>query len=105
MAVGLDPVVVAGVVHLTDRFTDPEKYGNRETRKRLECERLSSTHPHIQNIKLCDMLSNAVSIVKHDEDFAKVFMKEFELLVKVLNKANSELKEVCNEYIDKYFSS
>jgi len=69
--------VVKFVVDLTDVYTKeawPDL--NRAKRKALEVERLARTSPEAKTIKLADLLSNTKSIVAHDPDFAKVYLKE-----------------------------
>lgn len=69
---------VAGLVdELTDRFTK-EAYPdlNRAARKKLEAERLGTISDDAKLIKLCDMIDNTHSIVKHDPKFAKTYLRE-----------------------------
>lgn len=89
-----DRTVADGVFTLSDL----EK-GNRETRKRLSRERLARAPAYIQDIKVCDLISNTSSIVGHDPDFAKVYLKEKEMLLDVLTKANSQLVAIARSFI------
>lgn len=65
------------VVDLTDEFIK-EKYPkmNRAKRKQRERERIEKTQFDSQTIKLADLLSNTRSIVAHDPDFARVYLRE-----------------------------
>lgn len=56
--------------------TDQCHEGNRAARKKAEAERLGSCCFAAKMIKLADMISNTKSIVEHDKDFAKVYMRE-----------------------------
>lgn len=82
--------VAAGVLWLSDL----EK-GNRATRKKLSRERLSKAPNWVQTIKCADLISNTSSIVKHDPDFAKVYLKEKQLLLEVMTKADPRLREIA----------
>jgi guanosine-3',5'-bis(diphosphate) 3'-pyrophosphohydrolase len=73
--------------------------GNRETRKRLSRERLSKQPKWIQDIKVCDLISNTSSIVQRDPEFAKVYLREKELLLEVLTKADTGLVEIAKGII------
>jgi guanosine-3',5'-bis(diphosphate) 3'-pyrophosphohydrolase len=85
------PVPIAfGVSALSDL-----EEGNRETRKRLSRERLSKQPKWIQDIKVCDLISNTSSIVQRDPEFAKVYLREKELLLEVLTKADAGLIEIA----------
>lgn len=77
---------------LTDEFTHP-KHGNRAMRKLKERERLANECCEVQTIKLADMISNTRSIVYHDPDFAVVYLKEKEELLRIMNKGNEALHE------------
>lgn len=64
------------VMCLTDLVT--KEQGNRETRKFMEAMRISHAPISAQVIKICDMMSNTASIVAHDPDFARVYLREKE---------------------------
>lgn len=82
--------VASGVLLLSDL----EK-GNRTARKKLSRERLSRAPNWVQTIKCADLISNASSIVKHDPEFAKVYLKENRLLLEVMTKADPRLREIA----------
>jgi (p)ppGpp synthase/HD superfamily hydrolase len=75
--------------------------GNRETRKRLSRERLAEAPDWVQDIKVCDLISNTESIVQHDPEFAKIYIEEKRLLLDVLTKANPGLLEIARKQIIK----
>jgi guanosine-3',5'-bis(diphosphate) 3'-pyrophosphohydrolase len=83
-------IIAKGVFDLSDL----EK-GNRETRKRLSRERLSKAPWYIQNIKICDLISNTSSIVAHDPKFAKIYLEEKRLLLEVLTEADKDLLDIA----------
>ena len=65
--------------------------GNRATRKRLSCEGLAAASGEVQTIKLADLISNTASIVEHDPDFARVYLKEKAALLRAMAKGNAAL--------------
>lgn len=76
--------IVHAVIELTDVYiTERFPQLNREKRKSLERDRLAKITYDAQTVKYCDLMDNTVSIVKHDPDFAKVYVKEKE---EILNK-------------------
>jgi (p)ppGpp synthase/HD superfamily hydrolase len=75
-------------------LTDPPKGEsgmNRAVRKELSRQRLEIAPPEAQTIKLADLISNTASIVKHDPDFAVVYLREKAELLKVLVHGDSTL--------------
>ena len=82
------------VSELTDEFTK-EKYPkwNRETRKRAEAARIEKISIEAKTIKLADLISNTASIVEHDPDFAKTYLKEKFNLLGALSDGNPVLLE------------
>lgn len=64
---------------LTD-VSKPED-GNRATRKALDRNHTLKAPSTAQFVKLADLISNTSSIVEHDVNFARVYLKEKELLL------------------------
>jgi guanosine-3',5'-bis(diphosphate) 3'-pyrophosphohydrolase len=89
------PIIAMGVGFLTDA-----EEGNRETRKRLSRERLMHASPMVQTIKVADLISNTSSIVKHDPEFAKVYLEEKRLLLDVLTGADKDLLKIAREKVN-----
>lgn len=69
--------------------------GNRKERKQLSRERLSKADKWIQDVKVCDLISNTSSIVQHDPKFAKTYLEEKRLLLDVLTKADKRLLKIA----------
>ncbi len=69
--------------------------GNRAQRKELSRLRLDAAPHWVQTIKCADLISNTSSIVKHDPEFAKVYLEEKRLLLDVMTKANPRLRELA----------
>lgn len=86
--------VLGMVIGLTD-VTSKED-GNREKRKEIERYRLSQCMPEVHTIKLADLIDNSVDIIKHDSNFAKVYLREKRLLLEVLKKGDKLLWEIAN---------
>lgn len=87
------------VVDLTDVYVKTKFPNlNRRSRKNKELERLEKTSPDSQTIKYADIIDNTTEIVKHDPDFARVYLYECRANLKKLNKGNSQLyNEAVNE--------
>ena len=75
---------------------------NRAARKKMDREHLAKAPPEAQTIKLADMIHNTQSIVKHDPNFAKVYMKEKEFLLQVMDKGDFILLEKADLMIKDY---
>ena len=88
--------VAKGVLLLSDL-----EQGNRVTRKALSRERLSKAPEWVQTIKYADLISNTSSIVKHDTEFAQVYLEEKRLLLEVMDKGNPLLYTLAKELSNK----
>lgn len=89
------------VVELSDA-SRPED-GNRATRKAIDREFLSAVSNRAKTVKLADLINNSESITEYDPDFAKVYMKEKQLLLEVLHGGDAELMERANQIIIDYY--
>ncbi len=85
------------VLWLTD-VSKPED-GNRSTRKALDRQHSAAAPAEAQTIKVADLISNTRSIVAHDPDFARVYLKEKRMLLEVLTKADSTLLNQAKEQV------
>jgi hypothetical protein len=92
LGVGIE--IVDGIIDLTDVFI-PNNYPklSRAERKEGERFRLGKVSGRSQNIKVCDLIDNTESIVEHDANFARVYLREKELLLRVLTAADNRLRE------------
>lgn len=79
-------------------LSDLEK-GNRKLRKELSRKRLADAPDWVQDIKVCDMISNTSSIVQHDPKFAKIYLEEKKLMIEVLTKADIRLVGIASSMI------
>jgi (p)ppGpp synthase/HD superfamily hydrolase len=94
--------VASAVMVLTDH---PYIEGgpNRAERKRLDRERLAKADFWVTVIKCADIISNTGTIVKHDPDFAKVYLPEIKELLSVLPK--SIMHSIASAMLDTAFFS
>lgn len=93
-------LVYTYVIGLTDRFTKTLRPDlNRKKRKALEADRLAACGPEVQLIKLCDIIDNARSFIRHDPDFAKVYLAEADILIRCMNKVAPDIKTFTHKVI------
>ena len=92
------------VYELVEMLTDISKPedGNRKFRKAKDLQHTAMASDHAKTIKLADLIHNSVSIMKYDPGFAKVFIAEKTLLMKVLTGGDSTLYKRAMSVIDKY---
>lgn len=76
------------VAWVTDVSTPRD--GNRKARKNLDMLHLSKAPPEAQTIKLCDIVSNAYTIVTYDPKFAEVYLQEKQDLLEVMIEGNAD---------------
>jgi GTP diphosphokinase / guanosine-3',5'-bis(diphosphate) 3'-diphosphatase len=69
--------------------------GNRAARKTASRERLALAEGWVQTIKVADLISNTGSIVIHDPDFARVYLREKRLLIDVMVDADRRLRALA----------
>lgn len=92
------------VAELVGWLTDvsvPED-GNRNVRKDIDRMHTAKAPPDAKTIKLADLIHNTESITQHDKDFARVYMKEKELLLGVITEGNHELWNRANLALQNY---
>lgn len=77
------------VLELTDQA--PRSLPNRAARKAWEARRLASVSPAAKTVKLADLIDNIDSIVEHDPDFARVYLKENEPILCALEGGDESL--------------
>lgn len=92
------PEVKEMVYFLTD-VSRPEM-GNRARRKAIDREHISRADSRVQTIKLADIISNCTSIVKYDPGFAKVYLEEKRLQLKVLTKGDKILLDRARKIVN-----
>ena len=90
---------VGNYVRGMTKVEDPKN--NRATRKEAEAVRLSEESAIVQTIKCADLLANQVSIVEHDQKFAKIFLKESRVLHSVMTMAKPSIRKALISAIDR----
>lgn len=93
---------VAELVEWVTDVSRPED-GNRATRKAKDREHLAQAPAEAQSIKLADMISNTSSILQHDPEFAKTYMREKQELLTVLTKGDRALYAMAEGIVGAYF--
>lgn len=86
------------VYDLTDKSKPSD--GNRQKRKEIDRRHTARAHQKAKTIKLADLISNSRSIVKHDKDFARVYIKEKELLLEVLTEGDATLYAQAKQIVE-----
>jgi len=89
-----------GVADLVFWLTDPpDRAGNRRQRKAEDRDRLSQAPALAQTIKLADLIDNTSSIVRHNPNFARVYLAEKEALLEVLVLGDRRLHAVATRML------
>lgn len=78
---------------LTDLYTK-ENFPllNRKQRKEAEARRLGEAVCFSQTVKYCDLIDNTSSIVQHDPEFAKTYLKEKAYMLDCMLQGDKELR-------------
>ena len=93
---------IAKLVNEVTEVSRPED-GNREKRKGMDREHFASASAEGQTIKVADLIDNTSTIMYLDKDFAKVYLREKQLLLEVLTKADKRLVEIANNQVKEYY--
>lgn len=91
---------VAELVEMLTDVSKPED-GNRAQRKEIDRQHTAKASPAAKTIKLADLISNSKSILEHDKDFAKVYIKEKDLLLEVLKEGDPTLYAQAKDIVEK----
>lgn len=86
--------VVAELVGWLTDVSQPED-GNRAARKAIDCEHTGRATAEAQTVKLADLISNTKSIAEHDPEFAEIYFREKDNLLKVMVRGDAELMKRC----------
>lgn len=84
---------------LVDWLTDVSRphHGNRATRKKMDRDHSIASPAEAQTIKVADLIDNCHDIVENDPHFARVYLREMDLLLNSLDKANPSLLQEGKE--------
>lgn len=92
------------VIELTDVYVRADYPRlNRKQRKAKETERMAKISAKAQTIKYADIIDNGQEIVQHDRDFARVFLRECNTLLQVMQKGDDILRKKALEVIEEGF--
>jgi guanosine-3',5'-bis(diphosphate) 3'-pyrophosphohydrolase len=85
----------AEVADLVGWLTDVSRpdHGNRAARKAVDRAHSAAAPAAAQTVKLADLISNTKSIMEHDPDFARVYLKEKAMLLEVMTKGDPVLRQ------------
>lgn len=91
------------IAMLVEGLTDVSKPedGNRAVRKEIDRQHTAMQSLACKTIKLADLISNSKSILEHDKDFARVYIKEKELLLEVLTEGDPTLYAQAKDIVEK----
>lgn len=82
---------VAEYVHYCTNVSEKDD-GNRAFRKKMDADHFALGPAESQTIKIADLLSNAESIIEHDQKFFhKAFKHEKQYMLNILTKADANL--------------
>ena len=88
------------VTELTDVYTKADHpQMNRRKRKAREANRLEKVSAEAQTIKYADIMDNVKGIAESGADFAPVFLKECNTLLKKMRKGNDQLRAKAMEVV------
>lgn len=74
--------------------------GNRKVRKAIDRNHIANAPADAQTVKIADLISNTESLVKYDPDFARVYLREKNLLLNVLTKGDRTLWQRARKLCD-----
>lgn len=84
-------LLIAGYVDGLTDVSKPED-GNRKKRKAIDRDHIKRGCFEVQVIKCADMISNSLSITKHDPEFAKTYMAEKRALLECMRDETKSTK-------------
>lgn len=91
--------IAGGVMLLSDL-----ERGNRAARMLASVKRLATAPAWIQSIKCADVISNTSSIVTHDPNFARVYLREKRARLEVLTRADERLHRLASALVSQQLS-
>ncbi len=92
---------VAALVEMLTDVSRPE-HGLRAARKAMDRDHTAQASPEAKTIKLADLIDNSISIMNHDQKFARVYMAEKAALLEVLTEGDQTLYAMATEIIERY---
>lgn len=100
--VDVDRCLGHDVAVLVDWLTDISRphHGNRKTRKAMDNAHTALAPVAAKNIKLADVIHNVMDITAHDPDFARVYIREKQELMVLLQDADPALISMARQTIE-----
>lgn len=96
------------VARMVNGLTDVSihhKHLKRAERKEMDVQHIASQANDVKTIKCCDLISNTGSIIEHDPDFARVYMREKKrLLEAALIGADPVVYGLAQKIVDEYYA-
>lgn len=77
--------------------------GNRDFRKQLDREHTRASLSAAKTVKLADLIDNSRGILRHDPDFAVIYMREKRLLLDCLKGGDPTLLEQAKDIVGNYY--
>ncbi|MEO9885975.1 MAG: HD domain-containing protein [Balneola sp.] len=93
---------IATLVSELTNVSKPED-GNRKTIKAIDRSHTKRSTPRAKTIKLADCIDNSRSIIVEDPHFAKVYLKEFALLLPFLSEGDLCLYDEAIQIVKEFF--
>lgn len=79
--------------------------GNRAERKKIDRKHTAKASMSAKTIKLADLIDNTKTITAYDKKFAKVYMAEKRLLLKVLKEGNIRLFKIASDLVENFYAT
>lgn len=95
---------IAVLVEMLTDISKPED-GNRVQRKSIDRDHTAQASAEAKTIKLADLIHNSETILKHDLEFAKVYMAEKAALLNVLREGDQVLFTTALAIVERYSTS
>lgn len=94
----------ADVASLVEWLTDVSKLadGNRKIRKTIDRLHSAAAPARAQTIKIADLIDNSRTILMHDPDFARVYLREKEALLDLLVLADPQLIKIAKMQLEEF---
>lgn len=89
---------VAALVQMVSNVAKGED-GNRKVRGLINLEHKAKATPDGQTLVIADTISNITNIVDNEPDFAQVYLAEKFDVIKRLDKADNELREIAMDVL------
>lgn len=93
------------IADIVDGLTDVSKPedGSRAIRKAIDRKHSASASACAQFVKCADLIHNTKSITEHDDNFARVYMAEKELLLDALTKVHgAPIWKAAKKLVEEY---